>query len=324
MSDEPMSHDLALLSAWETGAVLSAHVPDTGTINRTLLVETTSGGFVLRCYRHAERTPVEREHAAIAFARDRGIPAVGPVALPNGETILERGGRFYALFPRAAGAQITRAELSADQLAAMGACLAKMHVALSGFPAQNANRRHFAIDPAATLARIELVEATIRAQPALLDRDRWALEQLRGRRDWVARSPLTRMPDLTALAQQLIHGDYQETNVFFQGARVVAVIDWDQTYIAPRAWEVVRSLDLICTFEEERCRAFLAGYRALAPLGSAELDLAATAYALMRAHDLWLYEAIYMAGDDRPRKFVPPEPFVPLIDRWLAARRACL
>ena len=88
MSDERMSHDLALLGAWETGAVLSAHAPATGTINRTLLIETTSGGFVLRCYRHAERTPVEREHAAIAFARDRGIPAVAPVALPNGEAWL--------------------------------------------------------------------------------------------------------------------------------------------------------------------------------------------------------------------------------------------
>ena len=40
----------------------------------------------------------------------------------------------------------------------------------------------------------------------------------------------------------------------------------------------------------------------------------------MRAHDLWIYEAIYLAGDDRPRRFVSPGPFVLLIERWAAVR----
>ncbi len=324
MNDQRMNPDLGLLAAWQVGTVQSAYIPDTGTINRTLVADTITGRFVLRCYRHIERAPIEREHAAIAYARDHGIPAVAPLALPNGEMILLHDGRFYALFPHAPGAQIAGADLSADQLAAMGACLAALHAALADFPLQHAKRRDITIDLDATLARIERVEAAIRTRPALADLDCWVLEQLRGRRDWIARSPRTGMPDLTVLAQQLIHGDYQETNLFFEGDRVVAVIDWDQTYVAPRAWELVRALDLTCAFEAERCRAFLAGYRALAPLAAAELDLAAAAYTLMRAHDLWIYEAIYIAGNDRPRRYVQPAPFVPLIDRWRVARRACL
>lgn len=97
---------------------------------------------------------------------------------------------------------------------------------------------------------------------------------------------------------------------------MIAIIDWDQTYLAPRAWEIVRTLDLVCKFGVESCRAFLAGYRAHAPLDPAELDLAAMCYGLMRAHDLWLYQAIYFEGNDRVRKFVAPGQFEPLVDRW--------
>jgi hypothetical protein len=41
----------------------------------------------------------------------------------------------------------------------------------------------------------------------------------------------------------------------------------------------------------------------------------------MRTHDLWIYEAIYLAGDDRPRRFVSPGPFVPLAELWAALKQ---
>jgi len=310
--------DLELLSAWTIGQVHSIATPETGTINRTLLVEAAGGSYVLRAYRHAERAPVEREHAAIAHVGMRGLPAVAPIALPGGTTILERDGRCYALFPRAPGRQLTRGQLTPGDFAAMGAFLARAHAALQSFPLGQAARRDFAIDRAATLAEIEHLEAAIRARPALDAFDETVLGQLAGRRDWIARAAFEQMPDLGALEQQLIHGDYQQTNLFFAEGRVVAIIDWDQTYVAPREWEIARALDLICNFELEPCRAFLAGYRAQARLDPAALDLAATGYALMRAHDLWLYQAIYRDRNQRVRGFVAHGPFVPLAERWTA------
>jgi homoserine kinase type II len=312
--------DLNMLTAWHVGEVRSVSMPSTGTINRTLLFETASGSYVLRGYRHAERAPVEREHAAIAHARARGIPAVAPLPLPSGGTILDRGGRFYALFPRADGTHVVRAALTPAHIAAMGGFLARLHVALADVPLETAARRDLAIDPAATLARIDRLEAIIRARPALGEQDQWALAQLSGRRDWILRSSPQYMPDLAPLGWQVIHGDFQETNLFFRSERVSAIIDWDQTYVASRAWEVVRTLDLSFGFAPGPGRIFLDGYRTYTQLNANELDLAAAAYALMRAHDLWIYEVIYLAGDDRPRRFVAPGPFVPLAERWAALK----
>ena len=311
-----MSDDQEILSAWCIGAVHSISTPETGTINRTLLVDAVGGSYVLRAYRHAERAPVEREHAVIAHVRAHGLPAVAPIALPSGATILDREGRFYALFPRAPGQQLARGQLTKGDFAAMGAFLARTHQALRDVPPEYAARRDFAIERAATLAAIGQIEATIAAWPARDALDHVIQLQLAGRRAWIEQSPLGTLPDLSAIEQQLIHGDYQETNLFFRDGRVVAIIDWDQTYIAAREWEIARALHLACTFDLEPCRAFVAGYRAHAPLDPAALDLAATGYALMRAHDLWLYQAIYIEGNQRVRKFVSPSPFVPLVERW--------
>src|SRR5688572_27598370 len=111
------SADLEVVACWPIGAIISADSPSTGAVNRTLLVRTTAGSYALRAYRHLGRTRVESEHALIAYAADHGVPAPRPLKLPNGETILERGGRFFALFPWAAGRQIVRHALGPAELA---------------------------------------------------------------------------------------------------------------------------------------------------------------------------------------------------------------
>ena len=69
------------------------------------------------------------------------------------------------------------------------------------------------------------------------------------------------------------------------------------------------------------CCAFLAAYRALLPLNTHDLDVAARCYGLKRAHDLWMYAAIYDDGNDRVRAFMHPEGFVPIEAQWAALRR---
>src|SRR5919199_6401733 len=100
--------DRVVLDAWPFGSILSATTPPTGTINRTLLLTTTAGDYVLRAYRHAVRWRVESEHALITYAAARGVPAPKPVPLPCSDTILDHEGHFYALFPRAPGHQVSR------------------------------------------------------------------------------------------------------------------------------------------------------------------------------------------------------------------------
>jgi homoserine kinase type II len=310
----------AILDAWQLGPIRALAQPDSGTINEIVRATTDNGDYYLRAYRHPERAPYE--HAAIAHARARGLPAIGPLPLPGGSTLLERDGRSYALFPRAPGRQFGRGALGPGEVAAMGSFLATLHLALRDYPRSAGRPRSFRIDRAATLAGITRLEEVIRRRPGTDPIDAIAAARLAARRVWLERQPENAAVDHAVLDEQLIHGDYQETNVFFAAGQVSAVIDWDQTYVASRAWEIIRTLDLVFAFAPEPCRTFLAAYRTIQPLALADLDCAASAYGLMRAYDLWLYTAYYLEGNDRVGRLITPGTFVPISDNWASLRSA--
>jgi len=309
-----------LLQRWQLGPVRAVAEAATGTVNQTLLVTTDRGRYALRTYRHDERLPIAREHAIIAHVRARGLPAVGPLPLPDGGTILEHGGRFHALFPRASGRQIPRHALGPDEALAMGTCLGQLHRALADLPAAWRARRAFAIDRGATLAGIARIELAIQGRTTHDATDAAALAWLADQRAWLARCAADAHIDLSPLEHQVIHGDYQETNLFFTPARVSSVIDWDQTYLAPRAWEVLRTMHFAFGFASALCRPLLAAYRAVFPLPLADLDHAVAAYALKVGHDLWIHEEYYLHGNGRVRQFFQPGGFVSPATHWAHLR----
>ena len=161
----------------------------------------------------------------------------------------------------------------------------------------------------------------IRALPSRTVSDKYALKRLEGQRTTVQHEATGNLDELASLPSQAVHGDYTETNLFFENGRVSAIIDWDQFYVIPRAWEVVRTLDIVFRFAPQPCRAFLAAYRVIQPLTMHDLDVAARCYGLVRAHDLWMYAAIYDQGNDRVRAFIRPEGFVPIATHWEALGR---
>lgn len=310
--------------AWTLGAVLAASVPETGAVNRTHLLQTTSGQYVLRSYRDANRERVRREHALIAFAHAHGLPVLTPRPLADGSTMLEEAGRFYALFPQALGRQVRRADLGRVEIEAMATFLGELHGVLQRYPKERVEVRSFAADLATTLARIDHIERLIRARPEPSETDRIALLRLAGRRAWLLRAPSGDSSHLADLPFQVIHGDYQETNLFFAEGKVSAVIDWDQAYAAPRAWEVTRVLHLVFKFDPAPSQIFLTAYRTVQPLPLDDLWKAGRCYCYLRTHDLWVYEATYLEGNDRARAFINPGAFTPLEEQWTRLQAALL
>jgi len=318
-----------IVGAWAVGAISAAAEPAAGTVNRTVLLTTARGRFVLRAYRHRDREPVDREHAIIHFVAAEGVPAVAPRPLPGGGTVLERDGRFFALFPWAPGRQVARADVGEAEATAMGAALARLHLVLRGYPRAGLPRRGGVPDRADTLARMARLEGVIRAGAAGDPLAAAALERLAGQRAYLERPPASPAGGAVPRAtqpEQALHGDYQEANLFFAGGRVSAIIDWDQPGLAPPAWEVVRTLQLVFDYDPGRCRSFLRAYRTVRPLPLVDLDAAVAVRDVLAAHGLWVLETLYLAGDRRVARFLRgPDagPFVPVAERWARARALC-
>jgi len=258
----------AAVTAWGVGTILAGDQPYYGAIHETVLLQTDRGRYVLRGYRHRDRAPVEREHAVIAHVRQHGVPAIAPLPLRSGDTILDLQDRRYALFPSAPGRQFRKGELGMAEARAMGAILAQVHQALRSLPERWATRRSFAVDHANTIARLDMLEAVIRGRTDGNPVHSSALARLMVQRRWITALSPAAAVDFGGLDQQVLHGDFQETNLFFADGQVSAVIDWDQTYVAPRGWEVVRTLHYAFGFAPALCRSFLAAYRRALPLSA--------------------------------------------------------
>ena len=305
-----------LLAYWDYGELRESRVPVRGTINALRIVLVGTDRFVLRVYRHFDRARIEREHRVVTFARRAGVPAVAPLPTRTGSTFVEDEGRFVTLLPFIADTQISRDELEFSHVEAAGRFLAELHNTLQNCPSCDVPAVAIHIDRDQTMETTTRLESLIRARDDLDVIDRHALYILATRRNWLNRRQNDSADSLYSLPMQVVHGDYQESNLFFRAGSVSAIIDWDKVYTAPDAWEVVRTLHLMLQFEPDACRAFVQAYREQRELGSEALDIAALCYGLMRTYDLWLFEEIYDLGNDRLRQFVQPGGFRPIHEDW--------
>lgn len=331
-----MPDDLrAALTHWHItpdAVVASPH----GTMNETFFVRLDGATRVLRRHRHLARSTVEREHEIIAFAVAGGIPTPPAIATVRGDVVVDSGGRLYSLFAHADGTQLRQAALLPEHARAMGTTLARLHGVLAGFPTDGPSRPDRAAAPPSvdrTLAALGDLLHTVEAWPAAGEQEARAASALRGQLSWVEhhRDEL----DATAAARprprQLIHGDYQHTNLFFadpgapatgRESTVTAVIDWDKAEVADRAGELIRTIALSFVLDPALTAGFLAGYQRDGEMSLETLDAAAADYALGEARGTWLYDAIYRRGEDRCRQFLDPHGFRPFGARWSALRAA--
>jgi homoserine kinase type II len=296
-----------LLDAWDLPACISAVPPTSGTMNETWLLDFGSGRrSVFRRHRRTDRALVEFEHAVLAAARVAGVPCPAIIPTVDGQPFLESGDRFYSLYSWAPGMQLPRAQISPAQAASAGETLARIHLALRHHP-HGPWKEDPPYDPVA-------VDARLAAMALVVTDIGWLSDEVAARRHWL--DGHGEEPSLPPERRQVIHGDYQSTNLFFEGHSVSSVIDWDKARPEWPAWEVVRTLDYGVGMEAERGTAFIAGYRSVLPLPADELLAAAQRWGHHTAHEIWLYEEVYLKGNRRAAAFIDPQPWVPFIERW--------
>lgn len=304
------------LAAWRLEPVTAVERAASGTMNETLLVTAGTRRVVLRRHRRTDRSLIEREHAVIEHAISRDVPT--PAALPtaSGDLIVSAGGAFYSLFTYARGGQIARGRLSVPQAGAMGRMLARLHLALADCPGPPPPARPAPADRSRTEGQLVDLLNLIMARPDRSETDEWAEQHLRTKLDWLAdhADPIRYEAPVSSL--QWVHGDYQESNLFFTGDEVSDVIDWDKAEIRWPPDEIIRTLDLSCALHPDLSAALLTGYRSVRDLAPSDLDRAAANYSHDQLHGHWVFDEIYRRGNDRVRAFLEPGPFVPFSERW--------
>ena len=272
---------------------------------------------MLRRHRRSVRAEVEFEHRVLAHARSGGVPCPAVIPTGRGGSLVEDDGRFYSLYTWAPGSQVPRGQLDAEHAQSMGTMLALTHLVLADMV--GGPEAHDPIVPLEqTLGRIEELIRVAQARP---DRSRpgWAIDDLNARSRWLTATRPS-PPLQTTAASQVIHGDYQDANLFFEAGQVSCVIDWDKARREVLAREIVRAMDYALGLERLICQPFLYAYRAVIPVSPDQLHEAAEWFSYQEAsHSLWPIEQLLLHNNDRVQGGPDHKPFKAFSQRWATA-----
>ncbi len=252
----------ALLTRLQLGELRALRGIEGGIENTNYFVTTDTGEFVLTLFERlsAEQLPFYlhlMRHLAHA-----GIPVPDPQADKNGEILHRVCGKPAAVVNKLSG----RSQLAPQTVhcAAVGAMLAKMHMASAGFERQQSNLRGLPW----WNETVPVVLPHLDAEPAALLQSELAYQ------NHTAASSA-----YTALPRGPVHADLFRDNVMFDGEQLTGFFDFYFAGVDSFLFDLAVCLNDWCidwdtgAHDASRFEAMLAAYQSVRPLSAAERTL---------------------------------------------------
>ncbi len=180
-----------------------------GYANRNLVVETGRGSYLVKILREHGPDALESEALYLERIASTGFPAPTYLTGRDGNRIYEREGELVALMPFLEGE--VSDDISRPRLESLGAALARLHLIDDGG----------SLPPRKTWWHSGFLgDGLARCKRRFGDQ---ALARLEGQ--------IAALADLEAedLPRSIVHGDPWPGNAIFQGPRLVALVDWEET-----------------------------------------------------------------------------------------------
>ena len=265
----------AFLLGFELGALRTHSGIEAGIENTNYFVTTTRGEYVLTLF---EVTPVEDLDfclALMAHLADAGIPSAHPVADRAGRYLQELNGKPAALVERLPGRSV--AQPGPAHCAAIGAAMARMHLAGADFPRGRVNER----------GREWRREVIARLRPVVDAADRVLLEAI---------ADDVELAEQRDLPHGVIHADLFHDNALFVEERLTGIIDFYYAHTGLFVYDLAVTLADWCFtaagLDGALATQLVEAYAAVRPLTAAEraawvpaVRAAGTRFWLSRLHD---------------------------------------
>lgn len=256
-----------------------------GSVNSNYFIDTESGRRFLRIYEEQEVDGVAFEWRLLDHLQANGLPVPRRVQGPApGEQRI--AGKPTAVFELIGGQQVEPAQASVAAAAAVGRALAQVHLGLADFPVRHAGR--FGLTE--LQQRLQTVAAARRPELAPV------VERLAG----VLAELQTAWP--THLPRGIVHGDLFPDNVYWEGQRIVALIDWESASDGLWAHDLMITVLAWCYsegFEWAKASAMVRAYDELRPLQPDEIaalhllaQAAAARFTITRLTDSYLRDSL--------------------------------
>lgn len=250
----------AFLATYGIGTILSYKGIAEGVENTNYFLHTTAGSYILTLYeKRVKESDLPFFIDLMQHLARKGLSCPLPVNNRQGEALGRLAGRPAAICTFLEGIAVRRP--TAQHCAALGAALAKLHLAGEDFGMVRPNA--LSLDGWSPLfAQAEAQADTVAS--GLAKRTRQELEALKA--EWPS-----------GLPSGIIHADLFTDNVFFIGGEVSGLIDFYFACTDAFAYDVAICLNAWCfeadgSFNLTKGRALLGGYQSVRRLEPAEIE----------------------------------------------------
>jgi homoserine kinase type II len=237
----------------DLGQVVNFAVIPQGSVNSNHVLETGRGRFFVRIYEERGLAEAEADVALAKKLSARGVPTPPPIEDAEGRALFLVRTKAAAVFPWIEGHMICQAGVTEAHARAVGAALAKMHLAARDidvgkgrFRIEDIRARLGAIeDPSYRHARVVL-------ETALSDHRRAA-----------------------GLPRGLTHGDLFRDNVLWNGGNIAALLDFESASNDVLVYDLAVTILAWCygsRFEPDLVAAMIAGYESVRVLDVRERE----------------------------------------------------
>lgn len=275
-----------------------------GTLNWNFSIDTDGGKyFVRRCRDDLETERIKGEHALLRWVDERGIPAPVPEETPDDLSLVHIAGGRWVVFPWIEGEVRARGSLSAAQAQTLGALHGFVQSVLATHPSSAGARATMTWDMGQSVALLAAVAAAAERSGA----ESWLREGISKQQRMLEEMDVLPPAAFDSLPVQLLHGDFHDGQVIWQGDAIAALVDWELWQLNPRAWELVRSLAFSRLLDTPMLEDYLAGYRHFVRLSEEECRLALRLWWQSRAVGVWAWAAHFLQGNERVKEFFPAQ-----------------
>lgn len=232
------------------GELLDVQKVEKGYLTKNYKLTAASDEFFLKQYGSKSSEELAFTHMVQNFFSSRSIPAVLPLLTLAGQSYISIQSQIYELYPYVYGISYERKDLTSPLMDSMGSVLGTMHEIgkksnLSGLPSVKESRERANFDAFVTRAQELLVK--IRRSGSYTDFDMAAEKSLNFKLQAVQalHNPNASVPELEA--DTLVHGDYQDQNIFFdEQGKIKYIFDFEKCKLSSRHSEIARALVLMC------------------------------------------------------------------------------
>ena len=225
-----------ILNNYELGKLVELKLLKKGTVNINILLKTTEGKFVLRCYKYRTKKYILFEVDVLNHFYGRKYPCEAPIRNIHGRFIGNFQGKYYAMFKYVEGAHVNKP--NKKQKIELAKYLADLHNISEGYRPRYSKFRD-TLDEKYCLTIAKKEYKRFNSKRIAQKRLDYLKEQLNS----------LKFPD--SIPQGVAHCDYYTDNIKFQGNKIKMILDFDTACYTCLIYDVA-SLILCCAWAKEK------------------------------------------------------------------------